>query len=73
MRKLFFLCALCAVSNLFAWDYEHIVLERFSEVAYVKCLPAHSIKNLSDPGTMTLIVVPEYESLARTLSNKYWQ
>ncbi len=24
MRKLFFLCALCAVSNLFAWDYEHI-------------------------------------------------
>ena len=42
-----------------AWDYEHIVLERFSEVAYVKCLPAHSIKNLSDPGTMTLIVVPE--------------
>ena len=24
MRKLFFLCALCAAANLFAWDYEHI-------------------------------------------------
>ena len=27
MRKLFFLCALCAVSNLFAWDYEHIKID----------------------------------------------
>ena len=41
------------------WDYEHIVLERFSEVAYVKCLSAHTIKNQTDPGALTLIVVPQ--------------
>ena len=42
-----------------AWDYEHIVLERFSEVAYVKCLSAHTIKNQTAPGALTLIVVPQ--------------
>ena len=42
-----------------AWDYEHIVLERFSEVAYVKCLSAHTIKNRTAPGALTLIVVPQ--------------
>ena len=27
MRKLFFLCAMCAAANLFAWDYEHIKID----------------------------------------------
>lgn len=40
------------------WDYEHLVLERFSEVSFVKCLPTYSANKASIPGGVTLVVVP---------------
>lgn len=41
-----------------AWDYEHLVLERFAEVAYVKCLNAYGKNKAGVPGAVSLIVVP---------------
>ena len=42
-----------------AWDYEHLVLERFAHVAYVKCLPSYNIGKKTGAGSLTLLVVPE--------------
>jgi hypothetical protein len=43
---------------LTAWDYEHLILERFPEVYKVKCLPADAAR----PGQVELIVIPDIKN-----------
>jgi hypothetical protein len=40
---------------LTVWDYEHMILERFSQIYKAKCLPADS----AHPGQVELIVIPD--------------
>lgn len=44
------------------WDYEHLVLERFSGIAKVKCFPALSAScGGVTPGGVLLVVLPELQ------------
>ena len=40
------------------WDYEHLILQKFSDVYKVKCLNHTSEKSYMAPGHVTLMVVP---------------
>ncbi|ANF52028.1 hypothetical protein A0O34_16570 [Chryseobacterium glaciei] len=44
------------------WDYEHLVLQEFSEVFKVKCLNHTSEKSYMAPGHVTLMVVPNIKN-----------
>ncbi len=41
------------------WDYEHLVMQEFSEVYRVKCLNHTSEHSFLSPGDVTLVVVPD--------------
>jgi len=41
------------------WDYEHLVLEHFSEIYKIKCLNHTSQNNFISPGNVTLVVIPD--------------
>ena len=49
------------------WDYERLVLERFPDVASVKCLPCYCCdekgETRMEPGHVTLIVVPDLQAI----------
>src|SRR4029079_18873343 len=41
------------------WDYEHLVLEAFPSIYKVKCLP-HTGRGIeAEPGSLTLLVIPD--------------
>lgn len=40
------------------WDYEHLILEKFSDVFKIKCLNHTSQNSYEAPGYVTIIVVP---------------
>lgn len=44
-------------------DYEDLVLERFPQVAKVKCLPGLDSKGLNRPGLVTVVVIPQTEEV----------
>lgn len=56
------------------WGYERMILERFDEVAMVKCIN-HSSKNLQStlaPGHLTIVVVPKVvDNIYPPLASKY--
>ncbi len=41
-----------------AWDYEHLVLEKFPQIYKATCLPNMTSQNLNAPGSVLMIVVP---------------
>lgn len=41
-----------------AWDYEHLVLEKFSQIYKATCLPNMTSQDLNAPGSVLIIVVP---------------
>jgi hypothetical protein len=41
------------------WDYEHIILQEFSEIYKVKCLNHTSENSYQAPGNVTLVLVPD--------------
>jgi len=51
------------------WDYESLILEKFNEVAYAKCLPSCDENGETSPGTVTVMVIPKTgaDSLKPTL------
>lgn len=40
------------------WDYETLVLERFADISYVKCLPTCQTDGTPAPGHITIIIIP---------------
>lgn len=42
------------------WDYEHLLLESFSDIYKVKCLPHTDTENRLRPGSVRLAVVPDW-------------
>ena len=40
------------------WDYETLVLERFADISYVKCLPTCQTDGTPAPGHITVIIIP---------------
>lgn len=46
-----------------AWDYEHIVLEKFPYITQVKCLRSKDHQDISS-GSVRLVVLPEIERIA---------
>lgn len=45
------------------WDYERMVLEHFPQVAKVKCLPRCDGSGTMTAGCVTLLVVPDFQSI----------
>lgn len=41
-----------------AWDYEHLILEKFPQIYKATCLPNMTSQNLNAPGSVLMIVVP---------------
>ena|GEM_PF-6810269 len=41
------------------WDYETLVLEKFVDISYVKCLPACGPDGVAAPGHVSVIIIPK--------------
>jgi len=44
------------------WDYEHLILEKFQNVSYVKCLSSCNKDGEYSPGEITLVVIPSVKN-----------
>lgn len=42
-----------------AWDYETLILERFADISFVKCLPSCKPDGTAAPGHVTVIIIPQ--------------
>ncbi|MGV3609527.1 MAG: baseplate J/gp47 family protein [Fluviicola sp.] len=51
------------------WDYEHLVLQNFSEIYKVKCLTHTCDCSFQSPGNVTLVVIPD--TLQRNVFDPY--
>lgn len=55
-----------------SWDYERLVLEKFSQLYMVKCFPATSKKQLKpSPGHVLVVVVPKVVETDSDATNGY--
>ncbi len=46
-----------------AWDYEHLILEKFSNIYKVKCIPHINSKNEVCPGNVVIAVIEKTEPI----------
>ena len=55
-----------------AWDYETLILERFADISFVKCLPSCKPDGTATPGHVTVIIIPQSpdDTLKPTPRNK---
>ena len=53
-----------------AEDYERIILDRFPSIARVKCLAASNNEGITEPGKITIIIVPLSYEVKPTSSQK---
>ena len=49
--------------TLTAWDYEHIVLNAFPDIAHVKCLNQGEMVGINEPGVMEVLVIPDLNNV----------